>query len=553
MSRDLILAIDNGTQSLRALLFDAHGRLQAKEQVVFQEPYYARQPGWAEQDPEVFWSALCLACQRLWRRDALLKSRVAAVALTTQRGTVVNVDANGTPLRPAMLWLDGRRTRGLPPLGGAWGALFSLAGLRPTVSYLQAEAEANWIYTHQPEIWSRSAKFLLLSGYLSYRLTGEYVDSVGAQVGYIPFDFKRLAWAADWDWKWRILPVQRHQLPELRPPCSELGRISARASSETGIESGLPLIAAAADKACEVIGSGSLTPDTGCLSFGTTATINVTHPRYLEAVRLLPAYPAAVPGHYTMEVQVYRGFWMVSWFKAEFGHPECQQAEREGGSPEALFDELLQRVPPGAMGLVLQPYWSPGLKLPGPEARGAIIGFGDVHTRAHLYRAILEGIGFALREGLERIERRTGVAVRTLRVSGGGSQSRAALQLTADLFGLPTSRPHLYETSGLGAAIDAAVGIGMHADLPTAVKAMTRTGELFEPNAESHAIYTDLYRQVYRRMYRRLQPLYERLGRIVGQGPGQGRPSPCPEALQGPRLDPGPADTGEKALKTREG
>ncbi|UUZ53606.1 hypothetical protein LP419_33585 [Massilia sp. H-1] len=116
------------------------------------------------------------------------------------------------------------------------------------------------------------------------------------------------------------------------------------------------------------------------------------------------------------------------------------------------------------MGLMLQPYWTPGIKVPGPEAKGAIIGFGDVHTRAHVYRAILEGLAYALREGKERIEKRSGVAITELRVSGGGSQSDAAMQLTADIFGLPTARPHIYETSGLGAAIDAAVGLGLYPD-----------------------------------------------------------------------------------------
>jgi sugar (pentulose or hexulose) kinase len=515
-ARDLILAVDNGTQSLRALVFDPQGNLLAREQVVFAEPFFAAQPGWAEQDPEVFWQALCLACQRLWRRAAGLRERLAAAALTGQRGTVVNVDRAGIPLRPAILWLDGRRSGNLPPIGGPWGWLFRLTGLSATVAYLQAEAEANWIRVHQPRVWDQTHKFLLLSGYLTHRLTDAFVDSVGSQVGYLPFDFKRLRWAADRDWKWRAVPVRRDQLPELRSPGEELGRISPRAARETGIPAGLPLIAAAADKACEVLGSGSLTADTGCLSYGTTATINVTHRRYLEAVPLLPAYPAAIPGHHTMEVQIYRGFWMVSWFKEQFGHPERQEAERQGVAAETLFDRLLQAAPPGAMGLVLQPYWSPGLKFPGPEAKGAVIGFGDVHTRAHLYRAILEGLGFALREGQERIERRTGVPLRALRVSGGGSQSRATLQLTADLFGLPVGRPHLFETSGLGAAMAAAVGIGLHGDFASATRAMTRVAEVLDPDGAVHTLYDRLYRQVYRTMYRRLRPLYARIGRITG-------------------------------------
>jgi len=247
-------------------------------------------------------------------------------------------------------------------------------------------------------------------------------------------------------------------------PGQPLGSISRKAAGETGIPEGLPLIAAATDKACEVIGSGSLDPSIGCLSYGTTATINITSRKYVEPIPILPSYPSAVPDYFTIEVQIYRGFWMVSWFKKEFGFLEEQEASLQGVTPETLFDKLVDDIPPGSMGLVLQPYWTPGLKLPGPEAKGAIIGFGDVHTRGHVYRAILEGLGYALREGKERIEKRTHIPITSLRVSGGGSQSRNAMQVTADIFGLPTAKPHIYETSGLGAAIDAAVGLGLHSD-----------------------------------------------------------------------------------------
>jgi len=223
-----------------------------------------------------------------------------------------------------------------------------------------------------------------------------------------------------------------------------------------------------------------------------------------------------VPGRYSLEMQVYRGYWMVSWFKREFAHREQRLAEDRGVEPEQLFDTLVEAVPPGSMGLTLQPYWSPGVKVPGPEAKGAVIGFGDVHTRAHLYRAILEGVAYALREGGERTEARSGTPIHELRVVGGGSQSDAALQLTADLFGLPASRPHTYEASGLGAAMDAAVGLGLHPDFETAVAEMVRLGDTFEPNAAHHEIYDALYRRVYKQMYRRLRPLYEEIREITG-------------------------------------
>ena len=515
MPGDHILAVDNGTQSVRALVFDLHGNLVASSRVPI-EPYFSTAPGLAEQQPAVFWQAVCQACQELWAMPGVSKDAIAAVALTTQRGTVINVDADGRPLRPALVWLDQRRTEGLKPVGGLWGLAFRVSGMSETVAYLQAEAEANWIRTHQPEVWKRTHKYLLLSGYLTYRLTDRFVDSVGCQVGYIPFDYKRLRWSSKTDWKWQAVPMDPSVLPDLVPPTGTLGHITPAASEATGIPAGLPLIAAAADKACEVIGAGCLEPHVGCLSYGTTATINTTHRKYVEVIPLIPPYPAAVPNAYSLEIQIYRGYWMVSWFKQEFGLREQHLADERGVAPEVLFDDLVRAVPPGSQGLLLQPYWSPGLKVPGPEAKGAIIGFGDVHTRAHIYRAILEGLAYALREGAERTARRSGVPITDLRIAGGGSQSDAAMQLTADIFGLPTSRPHVYEASGLGAAIDAAVGAGLHPDFTTPVAEMTHLGDRFDPDPSAHALYEELYQKVYRQMYPHLRPLYEEIRRITG-------------------------------------
>lgn len=513
--RDLLLAIDNGTQSVRALVFDLQGALVARSQV-FIDPYFSPQPGWAEQNPEYYWSALCQACQQLWASSPGLKDAVAGAALTTQRATVINVDRQGKPLRPAIVWLDQRRTEGQRPLGGPWGAAFRLAGMAETVAYIQAEAEANWIRTHQPDVWDATYKYLYLSGYLTYRLTGAFKDSIGCQVGFMPLDYKRLRWAAGWDWKWQAVPMPPAILADLVPPTGVLGEITAEAGAATGIPAGLPLIAAAADKACEVLGAGSLSPATGCISYGTTATITNMQTRYIEPIPLIPPYPAAVPDAYNLEVQIYRGFWMVSWFKKEFGAKELELAAAQGIPPEKLLDELVAQVPPGSMGLVLQPYWSPGIKVPGPEAKGAVIGFGDVHTRAHLYRAILEGLAYGLREGKERLERRTGAPISSLRVSGGGSQSDVVMQLTADIFGMPALRPHVYETSGLGAAIDAAVGLGLQPDFTTAVKQMTRVGQVFDPDPQTHALYENLYRRVYLQLYDRLKPLYKEIRDITG-------------------------------------
>ena len=510
-----LLAIDNGTQSVRALLFDLAGNLVGKGKVEL-EPYYSEHPGWAEQDPEYYWQSLGEACRQLWARVDIDRSQIAGVSLTTQRGTLINVDEAGQPLRPAILWLDQRRAEVAGNIKGPWGWLFKLIREEETIDYFRSQAEANWITQQQPEIWARTQKFLLLSGFLTHRLCGRFADSVGSCVAYLPFDYKRLCWAKPSDWKWQAIPVRPDMLPELVKPGERIGSISAEASRHTGIPEGLPLIAAASDKACEVIGAGGVEPSTACLSYGTTATINTTRAKYLETIPLIPPYPAAIPDHYNTEVMVFRGFWMVSWFKEQFGHAERQRGLELGVAAETLFDELVQSVPPGSMGLMLQPFWSPGIREPGLEAKGSIIGFGDVHTRAHLYRAILEGLAYALRQGRERIEKRSGTRIERLRISGGGSQSDAAMQLTADIFNLPAERPHLYEASGLGAAIDCAVGLGLHPDFPTAIAAMTRVGKVFQPNPQAVAVYERLYREVYLRMYKQLKPLYRSIREITG-------------------------------------
>ena len=519
MKAPRLLAIDVGTQSARAIVFDAQGHLLARAQTIFEPTYVSPQPGWAEQDPEVYWDGVRQSCHKLWASGEVKPGDITGVSLTSQRATMVCVDGEGKVLRPATVWLDQRRCESPPDLGPLWNTAFRLAGATALIKHFQAEAEANWFAQHQPELWRETKKFLFLSGWLTQRLVGEYVDSVGCQVGFVPFDYKNLGWAKPTDFKWKAVRVTRDQLPRLVSPGGKLGTLVRETADDLGLPADLPLIAAAADKACEVLGCGALEPDIAQLSFGTTATINTTQSRYIEVQRLLPAYPAAVPGAYNTEIQIYRGFWMVSWFKREFAQHEQRLADERGVEAESLFDELISTIPPGAMGLTLQPFWSPGVRDPGPEAKGAIIGFGDVHTRAHFYRAILEGLIYGLRSGKEQIERRTKRKIRVLRVAGGGSQSDVAMQITADVFGLPAERCEIYETSALGAAMNCAVGLGLHADYGRAAKAMSRIGRRFEPALAAQKTYDALYREVYSQMYPQLKPLYQRIRAITGYPP----------------------------------
>ncbi len=396
----------------------------------------------------------------------------------------------------------------MPALSARWRLLFALARQRATIAYLQGQAKVNWLTFHEPQTWARTHKVLFLSGFLTHRLTGEFLDSTGCQVGYLPFDYKRQAWAGDRDWQWQALAIDRRRLPGLVRPGERLGVISGPASDATGIPRGIPLVAAAADKACETLGAGCLSPGQANISYGTAAAIDVYSPRYIEPLPLFPAYPA--PGGYNLEVQVFSGFALVSWFIREFAPPMGE------GAPEGILDALIGDIPPGAQGLTVQPYWVPGLGRPGPEARGAAVGFRHHHGRAHFYRALLEGLALDLREGRERIERRTGQRITRLCISGGGARSDRMAEITADVFNLPVERAHTWEAAALGAAVTAAVGNGYFPGYPAAVTAMVRYREAVLPDAGRAAAYDGLYRRIYRRLYGRLAPLYREIGRMNG-------------------------------------
>jgi len=514
-NNEYLLAIDNGTQSVRAMVFDQNGQLVAKSKVDI-EPYFSTQPGWAEQHADYFWDALCRACQALWPQLDIPRESIRALSVTTQRATVIPMGSDNLPLRSAISWLDQRQVATKPNLGAIESALMTLVRAKPFVDLMHSQAEANWIDQNQPEIWQQVHKFLLLSGYHTYKLTGQYTDAIASTVGYLPFDYKTLQWAQDKDWTWRALSITRGMLPELLPAGATLGQITAEAAEQTGIPEGLPLIASGSDKACEVLGTGCIDAQTGSLSYGSLATLNIATDKYLEAIPFHPAYPGVIPNTFNVEMMVQRGYWMVSWFKKEFGLREQQLATEQGVAPESFFDDLLAQVPAGSQGLMLQPYWSPS-NGDGPETRGAIIGFSEEHTRAHLYRAMIEGLTYALREGKELLEKRSGKPITKLVVSGGGSQSDQVMQISADIFGMRVYRPHTFETSSLGAAIATAVGIGLYPDFPTAVTGMTHVGDFFEPIESNKKIYNDLFTKVYKKMYGQLKPSYESIRSITGK------------------------------------
>ncbi|MGD0210401.1 MAG: FGGY-family carbohydrate kinase [Desulfomonilia bacterium] len=513
-----IIAIDSGTQSIRAVLFDIEGKELAIEQRPF-EPYFSLHPGWAEQSTEDYWEKLCTVTNGLMKKITIDKAGIAGVGITTQRGTVIPMDKDGNALRPAIIWLDQRSVADPPPLGAMGTVLFSAAGLLDAIKYAQKHSIFLWINRNEPEIYKKTHKFVQASGFFVRKLTGEFHDSSGMVTGIWPFEYNKLRWHS-LNLAYTPLGIEKGHCVQLFRPDEILGRITRKASEETGMPEGLPVVVGAGDKQSELLGAGAIEPGIAEISFGTATAMHVLTRKYIndKGMRFF-TWPAAIPNAWDIEMFIHRGFWMVTWFKQEFGAREAVEAQKRGVAPEVIFDEVIRTIPPGSMGLVLQPYWSPMVY--NKFAKGSMIGFGAVHTRAHIYRAILEGIGFELRRLSEVVQAKIGVKFKEIRVGGGGSKSDSAVQIAADMFGLSVSRMETSEISALGAAIDTAVATGMHKTFEDAVKSMVRKGRTFEPNTQSRKIYDDMYNDVYKRLYTVLEPVNRKIAQITGYPPAE--------------------------------
>lgn len=515
MREPLVLTIDFGTQSVRAMLFDKYGKDYGKEKVHFKQPYFSKEIGWAEQTPDFYWDRLKEATLGLKAQCKDLWDDIKAVVVTTIRDTSVIVDKDGKPLRDIILWLDQREVKDADKtrFGAGFKSLLRLINMYDMAAAQCKSSACNWVHEYEPEVWNKMYKYLMFSGYITFRLTGVMKDSVANQIGHIPFDYKQKTWQGAHAITAPIFDLKAENMCELVEPGTVIGYITEEASRDLGIKAGLPLIASGSDKGCETLGSGCVDSTGASLSLGTTATVQMTTDKYVETEPFVPSYPAVLPGKYNPEVEIYRGYWMLSWFKNEFAHKEVKEAKELGIAAEELLNRHIQDVPPGCDGLILQPYWTPGIKH--PTARGAILGFSDCHTRAHLYRAIIEGIAYGLYDGLLSIQRKTKIKVEFLAVSGGGSESDEICQITANIMGIPVRRAQTYETSSLGAAITAFTGIGVYNSFEEAAKNMVHISAEFKPDMKEHELYYRLYSRIYRRIYPNNKKLYDDLKSIL--------------------------------------
>lgn len=502
LERDLVIGVDSSTTACKAIAWDCHGRAIADSRVGIE--MMTPRPDWYEQRAEDWWQALCATLRDLSAR--IDPRQFAAVCITNQRETFVPVDAAGHPLRNAILWLDARSRAEVQALSERFGgdALHDLTGKGPSTT--QALSKLVWLQTHEPEVAQRAHKYVEPHAYLVYHLTGRWATSLACADPMGIVDMRAGVWAAD---LLRALNLDTARFAEIVPPGDTIGELTDTAAKLTGLLPGTPVIAGAGDGQCAGLGVNVTQPGRAYINLGTAMVSGVHADQYVanSAFRTLcsPVY-----GAFVLEEVLNAGTFLVSWFVDNFG-PDVRDL-RLPLSAEEVLEAAAGKVPPGALGLMLVPYWK-GVMPPywDAGARGITIGWTGAHRKEHFYRAILEGIAFEHRLAMDGIRAVTGQPITEFILLGGGSRSALWCQIIADMTGQRVVRARTAEATNLGAGILAAAAAGWYANVRDAANAMTGTERAYEPDAASQAIYDRLYQDVYRGLFRAVQPYVDRL------------------------------------------
>ncbi len=508
MKNPLVLTIDFGTQSVRVALVNKKGDFVAMERAKYSPAYNSPEPGYAEQDPEFYFENLCTCTKKIAKEHKKDLENVIGISMAFFRDSVVAVDKNGKALRPAILWLDQRHAEARDKLSPLSRMIFKLVGMGPTIELNRKRSMTLWMKENEPEIFDKTYKFLFLSTYINHKLVGSFVDSASCQAGHLPINFKTGQWYKYSSLRGALFGVGPDKLCEVKKAGEILGGITEEAAKATGLPVGMKVFAGGSDKSAETLGLGVVDETKAAVSYGTACTVEVPIKKYSDAEPFLPSYPDIVNG-YNLDVQIYRGYWMLNWFIKQFGTngPTIEEIVVDRNMIQKFNDEMA-KIEPGCNGLVLQPYWGPGLRR--PLAKGAIVGFSDIHSKIHMYRAIVEGIGFALREGLELFEKkRLHHKVDEIRISGGGSQSDLICQITADIFNKPVSRIQTFECSSMGCAMSAFIANGDFKNKKEAANSMIRVSKTFIPNKENVKKYDYLYSHAYMKIYPQMKNIYK--------------------------------------------
>lgn len=498
--RELLLGIDIGTSACKAAVFGEDGKVVA--QTAAEYPVSYPRPGWAEQDPELWWQAVCAALRRLTGSGAFDPSEVAGVGVDGQSWSAIAIGREGRVLCPTPIWMDTRAGDVCAAMRETVGEdrLFAVSGNPLSPSYTMPKVL--WYKEHCPEVYEKADKILQSNSFIAFRLTGEVSQDPSQGYGWACWDMARGAWDED---LCRELGVRTSLLPPVAACSEAVGRVTEEAARLTGLPEGTPVVAGGLDAACGTLGAGVLHPgqtqEQGGQAGGMSICMDVC-----RADRRLILGAHVVPGLWLLQGGTVGGGGALNWFEREFGAAERDAAARTGSSTFAEMDREAGGVPPGSEGLVFLPYLA-GERSPiwDVHAKGVYYGVTFAKTRAHFARACMEGVAYSLRHNLETA-REAGAEAGVLRAMGGAANSRLWTQIKADVTGCRIEVPGSDTATSLGAALLAGVGTGVYRNFDEAAERTIRIRRTVEPNPETARAYEKGYR-TYRRLYEKLKDL----------------------------------------------
>src|SRR5579863_7212549 len=493
-----LLGIDVGTGGTRAVLLDETGKVAASatsEHAAISAP----QIGWAEQDPRDWWRATCAAIKECLQLAGVSADEIDGVALTGQMHGMVLLDAVGEVLRPAIIWCD-QRTE-------AQGrAITEKIGARRLIELTANPALTNftltkiwWVQQHEPEIWSRVRTLLLPKDYARFRMTGARACDVADASGTLLFDVAHRRWSAPMA---DISGINPEILPEIFESPDISGRISEEGAREIGLRVGTPVVAGAGDQAAGAVGMGIDRPGAVSATIGTSGVVfAATAAPTMDPHGRIHTFCHAVPGRWHVMGVTQAAGYSLRWFRDQFG--------AVGDAAQDAYARLMTEastVPAGADGLLWAPYLM-GERTPylDPNARGALVGISATHTRAHVVRAILEGVAFSLRDTLT-IFAELKIPVESIRLGGGGARGALWRQIQAAVYGMPVGALEVEEGPAYGAALLAGVGVGNWTSVEKASDAAVRVSQRIEPDTQRVALMNRQY-GVYRKLYPALRDI----------------------------------------------
>ncbi len=490
---DLVIAVDSSTSASKAVVVDTAGAVLAAGHA----PIELLTPGMDryEHDPRQWWSSTHAAItEAVSGLSATDRARVRAICITHQRESFALVDEDGEALRPAILWLDSRAGVQIKKYGSP--QIHELSGKPADTT--PAIYKMAWLKENEPDVLARAAKVVDVHAYLAKKLVGRWVSATGSADTLNLMDIRAQDYS---DQLLQIAGVRRDQMAELARPTETIGKIRAELASEWGLGE-VVLVAGVGDGQASGLGTNAICQDTAYVNVGTSVVCGIHSPTFAFD----PSYRtllAGIPGQYVLEIVQNSGSVLLNWFRKELGDPAFE------GRIDPELDAAAAKVPLGAEGLITVPYWN-AVQSPywEPFARGIMVGFGSAHTRAHLYRSLMEGIAIELAENIRRVEASTGRTIRELRATGGGSRNPLWRQIFADATGKPIVVSGVDEVSAQGAAIMAMVGIGAFPDVATAAEAMTSFIDRTEPDLDAHERYGQIAK-VQQKIYPKLAELFE--------------------------------------------